>query len=197
MESTPSSVADREMPADVAERFEIALGLAETPRTLGDWLEATVTRLSAAGVTLGVDQLCLTDASPHRAEIDGETRYFACVLDTLVLPFVLDEPGPVAVRTRSPVTGDPIDVDVTRQGVAAPADAVMSFGVAADVPPPDERDGVLAFGTAVFCPYINAFATEREYEAWAAETPEAVTMALPLAEGFALAERLARHLTAE
>lgn len=186
------------MPDDVATTFEAALGLESRPETVGDWIDATARRLDAAGISFGVEEMCLTDASPHSARIDGQTRHFACVLDTLLLPFVLDEPDEVVVRTHSPVSETVIDVTVTREGITvAPDDAVMSFGIAGDTDSPEDRDGVLANGTVQFCPYIDAFADDAEYERWADETDEAVTMMLPLEDGFALASALGDRLTTD
>lgn len=183
------------MPDDVATTFEAALDLASRPETVGDWIELTAARLDAAGISFGVEELCLTDESRHRAEIGGETRYFACVLDTLLVPFVLEAPDQVAVQTESPVSETVIDVTVTQDGIVAePEEAVMSFGLAGDAESPAARGGILASDTVQVCPYINAFADENEYEQWVDRTPEATTMVLPLEGGFALAAELSRRL---
>lgn len=195
MQSHRDRIDDREMPGHVAEQFELALGLDSRPETLGDWVDVTAERLRSAGISFGVEEMCLTERSAHRARIGEETHYFACALDTLLLPFVIEDAAAVEVRTESPVSETVIDVTVTEDEIEVEPDgAVMSFGIAGDTPPPEERDGVLAFGTANFCPYINAFVDEVEYERWVDETPEAVTMALPLADGFALAGALSARL---
>lgn len=66
----------------------------------------------------------------------------------------------------------------------------MSFGVAADVEEPtdDTIEPDLAYER--FCPYVNAFTSQAEYEQWARETPEAVTMGLPMNDAYALARNL-------
>lgn len=198
MDTHRSQIADRPMPDDVAETFAVALGLASPPATLGDWIDLTAKRLDAAGISFGVEELCLTETSPHRARIDDEAYFFDCVLDTLLLPFVRDDSDEVDVRTRSPVSGTVIEATVTPHRITVdPPDAVMSFGISGDAGPPEECDGVLASGLVQFCPYINAFADRAEYDRWAAETNEAVTMALPLEDGFALASALYDRLTTD
>lgn len=198
MTEHPAAIEDRRLPRHVAEQFEIAFELAYRPETLGDWVEVTANRLDRADISFGLDEMCLTDTSPHRARTGGETLYFACVLDTLLLPFVLECSTPIEIQTRSPVSERRIDVDVSEDAVTVqPGSAVMSFGIARDSAPPGDRGGVLADGTASFCPYFNAFVDESEYEEWVEVTPEAVTMALALEDGFALASALGRELTTD
>jgi len=192
----PTAITDRALPVDVAAPFQTALGLEERPRTLDDWAEATAAHLAAAGITVGFDEMCLTEASPHEARIGDEVRHFACVLDTLLLPFVVDDLLVVEIRTESPVSDTVIEATATREALSVDEDdAPMSFGVAADVDPPEDRDDPIAHGYSKFCPYVNAFVDRSEYETWADATPEAVTMAFPLAEGFALARYLGSELT--
>lgn len=184
----------RELPPAVADEFQTALGLDDPPGTLDEWLTATTRRLEAADVSLGVEDLCLASSSRHRAHAGDEVYHFRCVLDTLLVPFVLEDPGEVTVRTRSPAAGTELRLAVTRDGVAAdPAGAVLSLGVETDVDPPEGED-VLAYGYERFCPYVNAFPDRSAYEAWAADTPEAATMALSVDEGFELARTLGRRL---
>ena len=198
MDDHRSQIGDRKMPDHVAEQFEVALGLEHRPETLGDWIDVTAERLEEADISFGVEELCLSDASPHRARIGSETRYFACVLDTLLLPFLFEELRELDIHTESPVSDSIIEVRVSNTDITGePAGAVISFGIAADTAPPEERDGVLAYGTTQFCPYINAFADESEYERWTDDTPEAVTMSLPLEDGFALAASLHSRLTSD
>lgn len=193
MSANDEGFFDRELPPELADRFA-RVGLAAAPTTFGEWIALAGSSLASADVSLGLDAMCTTDRDRHEATIEGETRYFHCVLDTLLLPFVVD--GPVTVRSESPSSGEVVEIRVSRDGVTvSPEDAVMSFGIAADV---DERadhavDSELAYET--FCPYVNAFASRQEYEAWADATGDAVTVGLTMAEGFALARALGSELS--
>lgn len=59
----------------------------------------------------------------------------------------------------------------------------MSFGLLR------EGDGPVQ---TIACPVINLFSSAEHYNAWAAATPQAETVMLPLAAGFAMATDLVR-----
>lgn len=193
MTDTETAIEDRELPRPVAERFRRAFGMDDAPATFGVWADATARTLDRAGFTLDVDAMCLTEESPHKIHVDGDQYHVRCVLDTLLVPFLF-ETLTVEVCTRSPVSGTDVEVTVTHEDIlVVPDSAVMSFGIAADTPPLSERGGPLAAGPELFCPYIVAFADEREYERWD-ETADAVTTPLTLSEGYGLAGLLADRL---
>ncbi|MBX0324278.1 alkylmercury lyase family protein [Halomicroarcula sp. F13] len=133
---------------------------------------------------------CLCHDSENRATIDGDTYHFHCVLDALVVPFVIEADKPVLIRSESPVSGTVIEIRAGRDTlIVEPTDAVMSFGAAIDFDTPDTDEFDLSLAHERFCPYANAFPTEAEYEKWAAQT-DAVTTAFPIEVGY----QLARHV---
>lgn len=196
MTTNPSrSIEDYDIPPELADKFQTAFGLTEPPATIGDGFYATSHLLDDADITVGFEDMCTADESRHEARIDSEIQHFHCVLDTLLLPFVVENQSTFDVRSHSPVSDEIIELTVSGDTVkVTPTEAVMSFGVATDVDIP--ADNVLKPKVAYtrLCPYINAFSSQGEYEEWASNTPEAVTMALSLSDGFELAQILTQCL---
>lgn len=188
--TSPTEYRGPDIPRPLGERLETAFGLADRPETFGDWVDAMAAVTDRDGIDVGPDTLCTTDRSPHRARFDGETQHYRCALDTMIVPFIADDVDVVEVRTESPASGAVVEFTVTPAGVDAdPAGAVVSFGVAAEVDPPDPGvpGSVLAYEQV--CPYGHAFPSRDEYEAWA-EAVDAVTMATPIEDALELARAL-------
>ncbi len=173
---TPPTFHHIPLPAALAERLRAVFTLERTPATLADLLARACGPAAAACV----ERLFSDRPSRHAVHLAGTTHYTHCVLDALMLPLLTGTP--VTVRSESPLSGA-VSLEVTPDAVTADApDAVVSFGVA--------RAGAGEVRQTV-CPFINIFPSRGAYERWAAATPEAVTMALPLAEAFAFASALA------
>ena len=185
------TLEEREMPSELAEQFQVSLGLDRPPATLVEWADATAELLDNQHVPDRLEMLCLTANSRHEARIDGEIRHFRCFFDTLLVPFVADGTPEVRVRSRSPVSDAVVTGEVTDEAVSVePKDAVMSFGAATDVVSADYLEVPATLAYRRFCPYINIFVDEAEYGRWEDADDSGVTMPLSVPEGFALARRL-------
>ena len=192
MSESTDTESNREtnIPVAVGERLQTALRLDERPRTLTEWGEAMGDIVSREDIDVGLNALCTTDQSPHRARFDGTTQHFVCVQDAFIVPYVVSDVETVDITTESPVSGERIQVTVTDNEVTTdPAEAVMSVGVAADISEPatDADSPEIAYGK--ICPYGHAFLNREEYEQWA-DTVDAVTMVAPLEDAFQLARTI-------
>lgn len=184
-------IDDSEIPPPVADALQGAFDFDESPATLGDWAAKTAQFFEETEMEVGLEEMCTAESSRHKAEIGDETQHFHCVLDTLLLPFVVESQREFTIESRSPVSDEIIEIEVSRDSIeVTPPNAVMSFGVEADVTLPADDAIRPAFAYTHLCPYINAFRSREEYEQWANETSAAVTMGFPLTDGFALAQEL-------
>ncbi len=160
-------------------RLQYVFGLELAPRRLGD----LVGLFGRTGK--GVDPADLWAPAPtaHAVETADRSGYTNCAMDAIMLPGLIG--GPVEVRSRCPHCGELIEVRVVDgRLLSSHPTAVMSFGLGR------EGEGPVQ---AVVCPFINLFPSEDHYEAWAAATPQAETLAMPLAAGFAMGSDLVRH----
>lgn len=208
-----TDLAQHDLPGPMAERSAVVLEAEEPPATLAEWTDALADLLDDVGVTVGPEDLCTTAESRHRATVDGTVQHYRCVLDALLVPFVTPDAERVDVRSRDPRSDAVVAATLAPDAVAAadsdaaatdpdavavePETAVVSLGLAADAPPASELSVPPLEAYDLFCPYVNAFPDRETYAAWAEETPEAVTTAVPFEAALAVAERLAAAVGAD
>lgn len=165
--------ADTKLPPDLGQRLRTLFELETAPATLRDLIAG----LAARSFVPAEDQLCATAASRHSLRTATRVVPMNCVMDALLLPLLNSEEGDIS--SESPTSGSVVTARVTPDAIEfEPPGAVISFGAA--------RDPALS-GIAALCPYINAFPSAAEYEAWVAATPEAMTVMVPLTQAYALA----------
>ncbi|WP_227377721.1 organomercurial lyase [Haladaptatus halobius] len=176
----------------LSEQLKLIFSLDDAPATLDEWVEMTVMLLREDDITVDLDALCTDDSSWNTARIGETTHHFHCVLDAIVVPFLVDELDEIAIRATSPLTGSIVELQVTHdEMISTPEEAVVSIGVATDTTEPDADALISEIAYERFCPYTNAFPSRTEYEQWAEET-DAETMAISTDEAYELARALDR-----
>ena len=146
-------------PADVARNLGVPVELVNA--RLDSW--PGVYRDPAGRVVGFWGQALEKVEAEYRFQVDGNTTFAWCALDTLFIPKILDKT--VLVEASDPVTGEPVTLVVHPDGVRdlRPAGAVVSM-VVPDAP----------FGYDVieaFCSRVFFFASEATGAKWAAEHP--------------------------
>lgn len=177
-----TDVLDADLPA--AFRAEMSGFLDREVTTLDEWVGAL---RDANGGAIDAEMLChADDETPHRATLDGETYHFQCFYDAVALARLRD--GAVEIRTESP-SGEVIEATSNGHGIdPTPSTAVVSFGIERGAATADDEPTIAETYGAI-CPYVKAFPDREAYASWA-DTVEAETVAMPLAEGVPVAGRL-------
>jgi alkylmercury lyase len=126
------------------------------------------------GRVVGFWGLAIPEMDHHFQAEGGKPIYAWCALDPFLIVPVIRRPA--RVESKDPVTGEPITMTVTPQGLkdVSPASAVVSFLAPTK---PFDFDVIESF-----CNYVLNFASRESAERWAAER-EGIVL-LPAAEAF-------------
>lgn len=177
-EIQPASYAEIAVRPTLGHRLHDVYGLESVPHRLGD-LVALFGRMGTE-----IDQADLWAPAPtlHAVQTAARSGYTNCAMDAIMLPAITGEP--VELRSKCPHCGELVEVRVADGHVfSSHPTAVISFGLMREGAGPVQ---------AIGCPVINLFPSAEHYRAWAAATPQAETVMLPLAAGFAMASDLVR-----
>lgn len=185
----------QEIPPAVGEAFRVAFDLAATPTTLADWVTA-VADLVATVYRDDIDAVCLTSSSPHSLEVDGDTCRCRGVFDALLLAHAREDDAGFVVRSRDPISDDPVTISRDDQIAFDPSDGILSVAVSADVVSPDYFEAPPRIAYARFNQYTNAFVGEETYRTWARQTEGVPSMALTLPVAIDLSRAMAAALPA-
>jgi hypothetical protein len=185
------SLDEVELPPAVGERLATLYRREHAPDTAAEWvalIREAVADLEGREPTLA--DLCTAPDGDHAFEGGGERQSYVCVLDPVAYAFVTGTPG--TVRSETPVRGETVRFEIGEDGLdVSHDDAVVSIGVSDYVD--DVGEPTLETTYRQVCGYIQTFADETAYEAWAADV-EAATTALSAREGVAVGRELATAL---
>lgn len=186
-----NTLAATELSPEMREAIARTVQSEEPPATLADAVDLTESLLAPAE-PFGPESLRREEPTRHAVSLPDGVAHVPCVLDALVVAHLV-EADPVRIHSGSPSDGTVVAYEVRDDGIAAePASAVVSFALAPEDlagRPADEAVG--ADPAMPSCAYINSFPDEAAYEAWAASTDAAATMALPVDVADAFARRVA------
>ncbi len=132
-------------------------------------------RVVSAGISL--------QPTPYQFEVNGHLLYTWCALDTLIFPAWTQRPAQVS--SACPVTGIPIHLTVTPEGVEQlnPPTGVISLLI-------QEGLATCCNIREAFCAYSQFFASRAAASVWQASHPDGYV--LPIEEAFSLGQKLAR-----
>lgn len=177
-----------QIPSELREELAKTFSLATAPATTEEFAAALPTELVNS-----IDDLCVTESSRHKISVDDKSYHVNCVLDTIILPFLLNTSGDFEITSESPVSGTVIRINGslgTETIEVTPKEAVMSFGVKRTSERPDDEEVTPRFVYSNFCPYVNAFVSEAEYNQWVAETTDVISTPMSFEDAFDLAQGL-------
>jgi alkylmercury lyase len=122
--------------------------------------------------------------TPHRFEVGGHMLYTWCALDTLMYPVILKLPARVA--SPCPVTGEPILLSVTPEGIGqlSPPGAVASLVI------PQQAEACRDVRGA-FCNQVHFFSSREMASTWLEQRPTALLLSTD--EAFHLGQMVVRY----
>jgi len=143
--------------------------------------------LDSDGSVVGFWGVAVKESSSHRVAMDGAVTWAWCAFDPLfIMPLV---GGTARVESRCPVTGQPVSLTVSTDGVTGvdPASAMVSFLT------PDRPFDADVLVT--FCHYVLFLASREAGERWTADHPG--TFLVTVQEAAEIGRRIARVLASQ
>lgn len=160
-------------------RLKEIFDLPERPEDLRSLARLWRGRLAGGDGLQTAERLLSPQPTPHRVRWNGQEGFTWCVLDALMLPFLVG--CPVDVTTTTPVERVDIRLRASTESVeSSHPEAVVSLAAA------DEGREV----RRSCCPYILAFTSLDEYRRWCDETPGVLATPLGLEQAWMLAADL-------
>ena len=126
--------------------------------------------------------------TPHHFTVAGRPLYTWCALDTLMYPALLGESA--SVSSPCPVTGAPIHLQVTSDGVQHldPPDAVVSLVV-------PEAEAAACDIRGTFCDIVHFFVSREAAETWERQQPAGLPLhILSVPAAFAVGAHITQQL---
>lgn len=109
--------------------------------------------------------------TPHRFRVKGNDLYAWCSLDTLFLPNLIGETA--AVESNDPVTGEPIHLTITPNGVSEynPKSTVLSISVPGVSCRTEDSSGPDTGPQSESCNQMHFFTSRETAETWLEDRP--------------------------
>ena len=165
------------LPEELGRRLQQGFLLRTTPRTLGELAKADFEPSAECSPAYLISE----KPTRHQVRFGEELLYTHCVVDTFALPSLREKAAEIS--STDPVTGQEIRFRLAPHGLEDGSEvlsqAVVSIGASVSS---------AGSGHTTCCPFINLFATYRQYEVWLEQHPEALAVELPLKDAIAFAQ---------
>lgn len=196
------SLTDLRFPEEIEARLE-SLFPDHEPTTFRELIETWTEKLELDGATPPLDNFYTdddtqgaefeahvvdsSDSTDAEVEFDENASDFCCIVDPMVLSFLLDDP--IEISSNCPQSETDISLELTSGGVeSTSSEAVISFGVASDSSDIDSSSDS-DIPRSEFSPYVRLFASREAYEEWDSEDEESSTVALSVEDAHHLARK--------